>query len=473
MDKQRILKEAQKIAAKFSFWMVSGNIAHLFGYAYETPEKKYELEIKFGENFPNTPPRLIYHDEIKELLGDFIPETLRTWAPNSSVVDIVHELKAKIQQVLNEPVSFKEQQLVPIIERQPIITDIKQPKKTDSTTEEINQEEYITPDLNAYPPEFDYDQYITPSLNNSNNIQSTENENLISSGSNGQPASYPSDEFFIESEPISLDISTELGLIQQEYAYDQRGSNKADINVYLTITLTKTFIIPIDFSDYPERPKIQFPQEIIRLIGDPYKTIEILAKWKPKKAPHIVDILHELERRLFFIKDIEIEVKKILGEYQCDLIENNITQLDVHILTYGFKEYMLRIDLGSYPKPPKINLTSELEQIIKIPITELKSYKNWKERESEPIELIREIQWLVDKNSRINFELELIKANYKDIEYNPSTQTLKLNMKGKMKTQDITFEFEIILPEEYPMNVPEIKVVNKFELKKKKKIKEE
>ncbi len=42
MDKQRILKEAQKIASKFSFWMVSGNIAHLYGYVYETPEKKIE-----------------------------------------------------------------------------------------------------------------------------------------------------------------------------------------------------------------------------------------------------------------------------------------------------------------------------------------------------------------------------------------------------------------------------------------------
>ncbi|MHA1335088.1 MAG: hypothetical protein ACTSPW_04975, partial [Promethearchaeota archaeon] len=218
---------------------------------------------------------------------------------------------------------------------------------------------------------------------------------------------------------------------------------------------------------------IQFPQEIIQLIGNPYKTLETLAKWKAKKAPHIVDVLHELEKRLFFIKDIEIEVKKILGEYQCDLIENNITQLNVHLLTYGFKEYLLNIDLGPYPKPPKINLTPELEQIIKTPITELKSYKNWKEKESEPVEIIREIQWLVDKNSRINFELELLRADYKDFDYDPITQTLKLNMKGKMKTQDITFNFEVFLPNEYPMKVPEIRVLNKFELETQERIKEE
>ena len=42
MEKQRILKEAQKIATNFSFWMVSGNINHLYGYIYETTEKKSE-----------------------------------------------------------------------------------------------------------------------------------------------------------------------------------------------------------------------------------------------------------------------------------------------------------------------------------------------------------------------------------------------------------------------------------------------
>ncbi|MGQ4876413.1 MAG: hypothetical protein ACP6IY_20305 [Promethearchaeia archaeon] len=472
MDKQRILKEAQKIAAKFSFWMVSGNIAHLFGYAYETPEKKYELEIKFDDDFPETPPKLIYHDEIKELLGDFVPEKLKNWTPDSSVVDIVHELKAKIQQSLNEPISLEKQQLIPIIEPQHAAVNVQQPQKIDQETQENNQEEYITPDLNAYPPDFDYNQYITPKSENFFDNQFQE-DNLIQTDKYRDSTSYSPEEIFIESEPLSLDISTELGLIQQEYAYDQRSSNKADINVYLTITLTKTFIIPIDFSNYPEKPKIQFPQEIIQLIGDPYKTLETLAKWKPKKAPHIVDILHELEKRLFFIKDIEIEVKKILGEYQCDLIENNITQLNVHLLTYGFKEYLLNINLGSYPKPPKINLTPELEQIIKVPITELNSYKNWKEKESEPVEIIREIQWLVDKNSRINFELELLRADYKDFDYDPATQTLKLNMRGKMKTQDITFNFEVTLPNEYPMKVPEIRVLNKFELETQEKIKKE
>ena len=69
--------------------MVSGNIEHLFGYVYETPEGKYELEIKFDEDFPYNPPKLIYHKEIKELLGDIRLKAENSWSENSSVLEIL------------------------------------------------------------------------------------------------------------------------------------------------------------------------------------------------------------------------------------------------------------------------------------------------------------------------------------------------------------------------------------------------
>ena len=114
MDKQRILKEAQKIATKFSFWMVSGNISHLYGYVHETPEGKYELEIKFDDDFPYIPPDLVFHKEIKELLGDFQLGTVNNWASSSSVVDVIAELKGKIQQALQGPEKVEEHPLISI-----------------------------------------------------------------------------------------------------------------------------------------------------------------------------------------------------------------------------------------------------------------------------------------------------------------------------------------------------------------------
>ena len=44
-------------------------------------------------------------------------------------------------------------------------------------------------------------------------------------------------------------------------------------------------------------------------------------------------------------------------------------------------------------------------------------------------------------------------------------------MKGKMKTEDLTFEFQINLPIDYPMKMPDIKVLNEFELEAHEKIK--
>ncbi|MHA1413974.1 MAG: ubiquitin-conjugating enzyme E2 variant, partial [Promethearchaeota archaeon] len=58
-NQHRILKEAQKLASKFKFWMVSGDISHLYGYILEDKGKKYALEIIFPENFPEKPPEFV------------------------------------------------------------------------------------------------------------------------------------------------------------------------------------------------------------------------------------------------------------------------------------------------------------------------------------------------------------------------------------------------------------------------------
>ena len=488
MDKQRILKEAQKIAAKFSFWMVSGNIEHLFGYVYETSEAKYELEIKFTEDFPDTPPDLIYHKEIKELLGDIHLEAENDWSENSSVLEILQELKMKILQALNVPERENDQQVNAILEDRIDHDDqfVEEPLETTKLDGELSEKEqeeekYITPDLNTYPPDFEYEQFVTPtetsedlSYEKESSKRSKQN-NVLKTDENvsQETPELTEPELYADHSNTSVALNTEIGLIQQEYAYDQNSQERGDLNIYITITLTKTFIININFTNFPSQPLINVPEEARKLIGDVYQSLEVLRAWNPKNPSHIVDILHELESKLFFIKDIEQESKKIHGEYQCDLATEDMTKLKVHLVTYGFKEYLLDVNLESYPKPPEVNLSSHLQEIIRTPLTELKSYKNWTEGESEPVEIVRELAWLVDKNSRINFEIELLKEHYKKIEYNTSTSILNVDMKGKMKTQDLIFQFQIDLPVDYPMTVPSIKITNEFELESHEKIKQD
>ena len=465
MDKQRVLREAQKIATKYSFWMVSGNIAHLYGYVYEIEGKKFELEIKFEENFPTNPPQFIYQKDIIELLGNVQLDKLRNWTQESYVFDIIDELKMKIQKALHVSKMLLEE-------------NIELKKVSENSDDSFEADKFITPDLSKYPSDSQYEEYLTPSdstnkpFNGEQTVKTSIGEPQQSfENSSNTPPKPIQESFFEESSQMSVSLNTELGLIQQEYAYDQLSEKPAEINIYITITLTKTFIIGVDFTNYPKKPIFHFPQEVKKLLGDPQKSLNILRTWNPKKSLHIVDILHELEKNLYFFKEIELQFKEIIGEYQYEAVSGSLTALKVSILTYGFKEYKLNVDLKTYPKPPIINFTSELQELINIPITELASFKNWINNKSKVVEIIREISWLIDKNSRINFEIDLLKDHYKDLKFDPIDSTLCVNMKGKMKTEDLTFEFQIILPIDYPMKIPEIKVLNEFELETHEKIK--
>ncbi|MHA1376699.1 MAG: hypothetical protein ACTSR7_20655, partial [Promethearchaeota archaeon] len=303
MNKQRILKEAQEIASTYSFWMVSGNITHLYGYLFETTDTKYELEIKFGETFPEFPPEFIYYDAIKDLLGEFELETLTYWSEDTTVVDVLTELKEKIEGELKGGKEGDMELINPFMEQNNI------PDKTQESKEKPDEqdyqdseddEEFITPDLNAYPPDLEVEQYITPSIDESQYIESDSRIEELPI----EQEEYDQAEL-LDTDQSSLIINTELGLIQQEYAYDHVGSSKTKIIVYLTITLTKTFMVEIDLKNYPKKPTIKLPQEVELLLGEPNNILESLKNWKGDESTHVVEVLRDLETKLFFIKEIE------------------------------------------------------------------------------------------------------------------------------------------------------------------------
>jgi ubiquitin-protein ligase len=177
MNKERVLKEAQEIASSFSFWMVSGNISHLYGYVLETSSVKYELEIKFDENFPSSPPKLKFYDAIKDLLGQIKLSSLDNWTEVTKVVDILFELKEKIKSSLgmDQSTGKADELIEPFSEESPNKIEahavennsFDTSQKAQVSSNKIDNQpsedvEYITPDLNAYPPEFDASGYLTP-----------------------------------------------------------------------------------------------------------------------------------------------------------------------------------------------------------------------------------------------------------------------------------------------------------------------
>ncbi|MHA1231169.1 MAG: ubiquitin-conjugating enzyme E2 variant, partial [Candidatus Helarchaeota archaeon] len=455
MSQQKILREAQNLASKYSFWMVSGDISHLYGYILEDKGKKYDLEIIFPENFPKKPPELVYHENIHSILGQFKLKTLDNWHEGKSVLNVLEELHSLLKSRINQ---VDPRDLGTDFKISGEIENIKEKDlgNIDKSLKKKANDEYLTPDLDAYPPEFDNEVFLPDSGPEKINQEDLHEEEFF--------IQEEQDIFYSEQEHLNKNevlINTELGLLQQEYALDEIGQEKGIVKVYLTITLTKTFLIEIDFTNYPERPLLTFPVELRNFLKMSPDDLDILKSWNKNNPAHIVEILRELETRLFSLSKIELETKKIQGEFKCEVNPSNPAMIKVYLLTYGLSEYVMDVDLSKIPNdPPAITLSPELSRIIRIPVNELSSYKNWVPEISEVVEIIREIAWLVDKNARIEFEVDLLRDHYKDLKYDPITQTIKVDVKGRMKTQDIVFNFEITLPRDYPISKPNIRVLN-------------
>lgn len=515
MDNDRLLKEAQLLASNFSFFMVGGKLDHLYGYVYESPDgkNKYALEISYDESFPENPPDFQFKQEIPNLSGEIQLVSLDNWTSESHVLDVVKELniivknavegrkEEKPQKMMEIPKSIpqqepKKEQVEQLNKKQ--IEDNKDIEKnlneeqieqnnqtavplTESTTDtEQQEEEYITPNLDEYPPESyenldaysesgEYPEWKTEDFERTNLeqmksstedsvTQSTkdESENKISEA----PTISQTPELPIEEDLL---ISTEAALIQQEYAMDYIENEIGEVEIYLTITIEQTFIIKINFANYPKKPNVELQEGLKKLIGDINNALDILKNWDEQKPPHVVEIVRELEGKLWFLTDLETEVKMITGEYKTEMIDGIISNLRVSLLTYGFKEFQVELDISKYPSQPDIKYSSELENLIKIPVENLTAYKNWKRKESHAVEILREISWLVDKNSRVNFELALLRGGIKEVNYEASTNKIKTKLAGQMKTKDLSFDFEVTLPEDYPMSSPKIELKSELE----------
>ncbi len=79
--------------------------------------------------------------------------------------------------------------------------------------------------------------------------------------------------------------------------------------VYLSASVEDHFTFNVDFSNYPERPTITFPNMLQKLFSVPIDTkFNILNNWDPQNPRHITEIFYEIERLLLNIfKSDEIE----------------------------------------------------------------------------------------------------------------------------------------------------------------------
>nr|MDO8088213.1 hypothetical protein [Candidatus Sigynarchaeum springense] len=480
MSREAVFNEAEQILAEFSeFWAVDENIYHLFGIVQKTGVKQYTVEIYFPNDFPASAPQIRISKEIAELLGKQIElKTLSNWRKGESrVVDILKELKLLIDRSLEMD-----------------ITDLKITPKSKEGTQKAYSE-FATPEpfefqasgnkpsgVKAVPrpaegvkiravaePEDEIKVFIPDGKKWSEEglekhkagpEGSFDEAAWESSGSGGVDAGAEAASLTGDPEKDAA-LKAELDKLMTEYSIDY--TNIADVNIYLTISVESTFIVHINYLDFPERPVIELPDDLKGLIPNPNTQLATLRDWNPADPPSIVDVVRELESSLWSLNEIEAKLKRIFGEFEASYVPNSKTAVRVTILTFGFQEFHVTIDLKGFPHRPAVLYSQNLAALIKVPPEQLKVMQNWENsEEKEPVAIVREINWLIDKESRMSFEIDLLKSNLKDVVWEPLAKTVTVKMKGTMKTQEASFDFKARLPENYPVSPPTIELLSEL-----------
>ncbi len=91
--------------------------------------------------------------------------------------------------------------------------------------------------------------------------------------------------------------------VQKNFECELVDYNVSVIDVRLNISPQHIYTIRIDFTNYPETPKITISDGLKKELGKPMEEISYFLKnWDPKIPPHITEIVYELEKLLIRFK---------------------------------------------------------------------------------------------------------------------------------------------------------------------------
>ena len=252
-------------------------------------------------------------------------------------------------------------------------------------------------------------------------------------------------------------LANELTYLMNEFQVEMVEGSISRVRIYITASVELNFIIGIDFTLYPKKPLLTVQEELKQVL-DP-ETLSSIKDWKEDGSSHVVDIVRQLESELVSTSKKKLQARLIIGEFKANEVSTN--QITVDIVTFGLREYRLDVFLDTLPKPPRLELSDELKIIIS-DVNQLNSIQTWDFTVMSINDILREIQWEVDKKARIQFEIDLL-YSLQRVEYKEMERKIEIDMKGQMKTADVTFKFEVQLPEDYPQSKPMIKLLSEVQ----------
>lgn len=245
-------------------------------------------------------------------------------------------------------------------------------------------------------------------------------------------------------------VQEELDRIAYEYSIDVLGTGI--IKVYLTASIYANYEVIIDFSNYPSKPKIQYDNSLEVILGTPKASLYTLKKWNENRPEHVIEIIREIEGLI-----MSSSVLDKIGEqlsYRYNITALGPKKLRIIIDYEGIKNF--EFDIYYDKLPPTVKLAPETAKFIKI--SQINTLKNWKP-ESSVIAVVDEIAQKLEHRLRIFYEMKEIQPYIAGLVQSGAKIIFNVNI--KIETGE-KFEFEFILPENYPKKAPEISLISKL-----------
>jgi hypothetical protein len=82
----------------------------------------------------------------------------------------------------------------------------------------------------------------------------------------------------------------------------------------MAIQLHQKVKVTIKFGNYPKKPEIETPSELVAILGKPSKFLKTLDKWKPKNNPSVLSIIKEFQAIINANTSTELIISKDLIE---------------------------------------------------------------------------------------------------------------------------------------------------------------
>lgn len=97
--------------------------------------------------------------------------------------------------------------------------------------------------------------------------------------------------------------SEQAAKVQEQYALEMLDGtiSKFKLTLYAAVTLKESvhYDVIVDFSTYPYPPLLNFPPKLHDILGDAGESLDTIQNWDPENPPEWVEVIQELERKVY------------------------------------------------------------------------------------------------------------------------------------------------------------------------------